>query len=244
MIQGFYTAASGLDSHQKKLDVISNNIANSGTTGYKASSVSFKDNLYSEILRPTDGEALMRGSGVRVSAVNRDYSSGTIYETEGNLDFAIQGDGYFAVSDGDKIMYTRDGCFSISTESDGSYLVNKQGLYVLDSENRRISVDRDDFNIYIDGSIGDTGAFIAVYDFANKDGLYHAGGNCFETTAVSGEAVPVESKTVKQGFLEKSNVDFGQEMINMIEAQRAYQLSSRVVKTIDEMEGNANNLRG
>lgn len=239
MIQGFYTAASGLGSYQKKLDVISNNIANVGTTGYKSSYVNFKDNLYSEMLRPTDGEVLMRGTGVSVSSVNRIYTQGDIVQTGSKLDFAIEGNGYFAVSDGDRIMYTRDGSFI----NDGQYLVNKQGLYVLDSENRRIPAVSEDLDVYVDGSIGDTGTRLAVYDFSNCDGLVHVGGNCFEATELSGEADLIQPKSIKQGFLEYSNVNLGEEVISMIEAQREYQISSRVIKTIDEMEGNANNLR-
>ena len=261
MIRSLRTAALGMAAQQLTLDVIANNLANVNTTGFKRSSVEFQDVLYETIVSGAGEGGLGQekpveiqvGHGNRAVSTFRTFSQGTITDTENPLDMAIDGDGFFQVTRPDgTYAYTRDGGFRIN--SDG-FIVTATGLR-LGSE---VSLPPDTESILIgqDGIIavilsGEAApeeiGQIELVKFVNPAGLRAVGGNLNEETVASGPptvgfAGDEGFGAVLQGFLEKSNVDVVQEMINMIVAQRAYEINSKAVKTADEMLAVANNLR-
>ncbi|HHT93795.1 MAG TPA: flagellar hook-basal body protein [Clostridiaceae bacterium] len=235
MIQSLHTAASGMKAGQKKLDNIANNISNVNTTGYKQKRVTFTDALYQTILNPVEEDQdnnLQKGHGVLLSAVVKDFTMGSLESTDRDLDFAINGEGFFAVETEEGIKYTRAGNFYTTTIDNVNYLVTANGNFVLDENLERITV--------ADGELsGDLG----VFTFVNPEGLSEEGSNLYQVTEASGEAQQVNNAKVSRGFLEHSNVDLTEQLTEMIKAQRAYQVSSRLVSISDEMEGIANNLR-
>ena len=235
MIQSLHTAASGMKAGQKKLDNIANNISNVNTTGYKQKRVTFTDALYQTILNPVEEDQdnnLQKGHGVLLSAVVKDFTMGSLESTDRDLDFAINGEGFFAVQTPDGIRYTRAGNCYTQTLDGVNYLVTANGNFVLDGNLERITVQD-----------GELSSELGVFTFVNPEGLSEEGNNLYSTTAVSGDAQFIENAQVSRGFLENSNVDLTEQFTEMIKAQRAYQVSSRLVSISDEMEGIANNLR-
>jgi len=241
MIRALYSSASAMVAQQQNLDIISNNIANINTVAYKKTRTAFQDALYSAIdarraLQPVN---LQIGNGVRVSATRRHFRQGNLQQTGRRLDFAIEGEGFFVLLRPDgALCYTRDGSFQVSAEQVGQRvigrLVTPQGEYVLDVNGQPMEIH--------DGQEVSVESFNIV-TFANPEGLEAIGHNRFVATEASGPAYNVFQPTVRQGFLELSNVDLAEEMTELILAQRAYQLSSRVLQSADEMERLANNLR-
>ncbi|MGI6707478.1 MAG: flagellar basal-body rod protein FlgF [Clostridia bacterium] len=253
MIQGFYTAGSGLMAQQTHLDTIAHNLANLNTTGYKGLSPRFGELLYTTLEKPGGGDQnvnLQNGTGVRVNAMARSFQQGPLEETHRSLDIAIEGDGFFTVLDryNDEVQYTRDGSFQLSVEEDGVFLVTSRGDYVLDMDGNPIVLEeRADFTVDSSGAIfvddEDTGLSLGLVRFENPHGLEALGENRYRWTEACGAIMPTDTGSVKQGFLERSNVDLIREMTRMIQAQRNYQLSARALRTADEMEAMANNLR-
>lgn len=251
MIQSIYTAATGLDGQQTRLDAIASNLANVNTTGYRSQEVTFQDAMYSAMKNPAGaGGSLQEGCGVLVGATARDNAPGKLTETEQPLDFAIDGDGYFCLENGSgEKLYTRNGAFSVSHEGGGNYLVSAQGYYVLDSAGARIQLPKEteEPRVSADGSFldasGAAGQRLGVYTFSNEEGLEAAGNSAFRETGVSGAAHPAGGYEVRQRTLESSNVDLAREMTLMIRSQRALSLASRALQTADEMEGLANRIR-
>lgn len=243
----FYTGVSGMIAFQKDMDTTAHNIANSKTAGYKAGRSSFSDLMYTEITNRKDVPDL-QGHGVKNQAVDLILSQAGLNRTDQPLDFAIVGDGFFAVDrGGDEPEYTRNGAFSVSAEGRKGYLVTSDGGYVLDARGRRITLSQ------LEGSAGydisEVANSLGIYTFPNAHGLARADGSSFTATATSGEAKALNRTTNAGGYdlisgaLEFSSVELGDEMINMIEAQRAFQMNSKIVKTADEIEEMINNLR-
>jgi len=262
MIRAFHAAASGMRAQQKSIDLISNNIANVNTNGFKASRAAFKDLIYSdmEIRRIGELPNLQVGNGVRVGATMRFLIQGTPVQTGRTLDASITGDGFFAVAGEDgTLRYTRDGGFNLSVVDTEAGRVNRlvttDGLFVLNSDGSPVEfasgIDISTIRIALDGTItasnvdGEavSAGRLSVVGFVNPSGLAAEGDNLFVETPASGEGVAVEEPEVRQGFIEASNVDLADEMTRLIMAQRAYQLSARVLQTADDMESMANNLR-
>ncbi|NCB30740.1 MAG: flagellar hook-basal body protein [Clostridia bacterium] len=254
MIQSTYTARSGLIAQQQRMDIIANNMANLSTTGYKSVRADFKDALYQTMVRPVqpqNGLNLERGHGVLLGATMRDYAQGTPQQTASALDLMLDGDGFFAVQDSDgETVYTRDGSFSLSIEDTSTFLVTTDGRYVLDKDGKPIDIKStvtDNLAIKGDGTIWDTSngfqiGQLGIHTFINRQGLEAVSGNCFQATDASGEAI-ASTATVRQGYLESSNVDLAGEMVNMIRAQRAFSLTARALTTADEMDSEANQIR-
>jgi len=241
MIRALYSSASAMAAQQQNLDIISNNIANINTVAYKKTRPAFQDALYSAIdaRRVREPVNLQMGNGVKVAATQRNFSRGNLQETGRPLDFAIDGEGFFVLLRPDgTLCYTRDGSFQISAEQVGgvvvSRLVTPRGEYVLD-------VNGQPMEVYNGQEVPLENFNIAV--FANPEGLEAIGHNRFVATEASGQADYGYRVTIRQGFLELSNVDLAEEMTQLILAQRAYQLSSRVLQSADDMERLANNLR-
>ena len=254
MMQAFYNAASGLRCQQRNLDVISNNIANINTVGFKKDRVNFKDALYVAMTNPEEPESevnLMQGNGVVVGSLSKVFTEGNYIETGSVLDVAICSKvGFFAVmGENGEEYYTRDGNFKISIEDGNAYLVTSTGEYVLGRDNNRIQIEGDIDKLQIDefgnlyNEYHELFATLRVVHFTNPEGLQPMGNNLYGMTEETGEPLEVENPNIRHKFLEQSNVDLTEEMTNMIKAQRAYQISSRALTTADEMERMANNLR-
>ena len=244
MNMSFYTAAVGASQQQKRLNIVANNIANVNTYGYKAEKPSFAALMYGNVTG-IDEEQLPRGAGARMISANTDYSAmGPIADTGRSLDYAIMGRGFFALIDpasGD-ISYTRDGSFTMSgyqrPDKDGSLeqvfmLSDGEGRFVLDQSGAPIEVaDPKDSQP------------VAVYDFANTDGMNPIGSNRYLPVEKNGVPILVENAVVLQGSLEGSSTDLANEMTKVIEVQRSFSYALRMVQTSDEVTTTINGLRG
>ena len=234
----FYTAAVGAHAQQGRLNIISNNLANINNDGYKAQSAGFVDNLYEKYYKAATRDS-ETGSGARVEKTDILYEQGGMAPTGGEYDFAISGEGFFAVYDNGtgNIYYTRDGNFSLSNYvNDGEmfFLVNDQGYIVLDRAFGLISVDPHDENQKLD---------IGVFDFNSKEGMLLKGNNLYEPVEKQGPPFLNENALIRRGAVEMANVDLAYEMSRVIETQRAYQMSLKMIQTSDEVEQTINNLR-
>ena len=163
--------------------------------------------------------------------------------SDGKYDLAINGDGWFAVSTPNGNQYTRDGSFTVSVSGDTAYLVNSSGNYVLNSKGEKISTPIESGSSIDAASLTDN---VGVFSFANPEALTPASNNCYEANSLTGTATAQDdSKSkIKSGYLEMSGVSMSDEMTNLITAQRAYQLSARVVQSADEIAQTVNGLRG
>lgn len=259
MMRALYTAATGMNAQQLNMDVIANNLANVNTAGFKHSRADFQDLLYQE-MRPA-GTTVAQGAqsptglevglGVKPGATETMFQQGTFQETGNKLDVAIEGEGFYKVLLPDGTPgYTRDGSFK--RDSQGK-MVNSDGFAV--QPEITIPADASDVSIGKDGTVSvirtkgsEEIGKISLTRFANPAGLEHLGGNNFKATDASGTATDGIAGqegfgTLAQGTLEMSNVQIVQEMVNMITAQRAYEVNSKAIKTADEMLSTANQLR-
>jgi flagellar basal-body rod protein FlgG len=259
MIRALYSAAAGMESQQMNLDVISNNLANVNTGGFKKSKIEFQDLLYQNF-RPPGAEqgngtqlptGLQVGHGSRPVATARIFTEGELSSTGERLDIAIQGDGFIEVQlpDGTR-AYTRDG--SLKTASDGR-ITTSEGLAVqsgwqpIPSGTTSVSISPNG-EVTTKGANGTQNFRVQLTRFANPGGLESIGRNLYRETAASGTPEtgnPDENGygSLQQGFLEMSNVKVVEEMVNMIVAQRAYEVNSKAVQAADEMMQQSNNLR-
>lgn len=253
MIQSLYTAATGVMAQQKRIDTIAHNVANVNTYGYKSMRVDFKDNVYQTLLRPVQPQEdldLQRGVGLQIAGTPRNFTNGSLLSTGNALDFAISGDGFFAVQGPNgEIRYTRNGALTTATDGDHVYLSTGNGEFILDEDGQRIEMqgNREDLTISEEGVIafGEqiTDIVVGIYAFDNRQGLSSVGDNSLLPTIISGAAQRTRSSTITQGVLEGSNVDIALEMTRLVRAQRAFSLASRAMTTSDEMEATANNMR-
>lgn len=270
MIRSLWTAASGMKAQQTNVDTISNNLANINTTGFKKESAQFKSLLYQTLQDKTttatgDPKPISAqvGLGVRNSAILSRFTQGALNHTEGQFDLAIQGNGFFRVElpDG-SVGYTRNGTFTPAKAENGYILSTSEGYPVLDVDgnavvlNSNYDINKVSINEYGEICYPDatnnamsTGIRIGLAQFNNPAGLQKTSGSVFVETAASGEAmleVDLGSEftsTIKQGYLEASNVQAVDEMVNLIVAQRAYEMNSKIITASDEMLQQANNLR-
>lgn len=269
MMRSLWTAASGMNAQQLNVDTISNNISNVNTTGYKKERLEFKSLLYQTMERATLDKSytgkpvnLQVGLGVRPIATSRVFSQGNLERTDNKTDVAIQGQGFFMIKTGEEeVSYSRDGNFKISVGADGqNNLVTSEGYFVLNTDGEPVSIPStvavEDIAIGPDGAISymkngeqqDLGIKIGLVQFPNPQGLEAVGGNLYRKTSASGEPIleadgEVVKSTIAQGFREMGNVNIADEMVNLIVAQRAYELNSKAITTSDEMLQQANNLK-
>ncbi|MGD8724468.1 MAG: flagellar basal-body rod protein FlgG [Desulfobacterales bacterium] len=261
MIRSLWTSATGMQAQELNIDVISNNLANVNTSGFKKSRAEFQELLY-ESMRPAGAASsadttvptgIQMGHGTRPSAVQKMFSQGDFQNTQNELDWAIEGDGFFQIElpNGDT-GYSRSGEFKL--DADGR-IVNPDGFPLIPE----ITVPTDTISISVglDGTVsvvqaGDATPVeignIQLARFVNPAGLRSLGKNLYSPTNASGDEItgtPGEEGlgTMAQGFLEMSNVSVVDEMVNMITAQRAYETNSKVITTADEMLQMANNLK-
>ncbi len=252
-MRALLTAATGMEAQQFRIDTVANNIANVGTTGFKKSRAEFQDLFYETLRAPGASTAtgttiptgIQVGHGVRLGAISRVFTEGNRTSTGQELDLAIEGQGFFQVQRPDgETVYTRDGTFKRS--ADGTVVTN-QGLPLIPA----IQVPENTIQITIlqDGTVSALTAFdqdptqlgqIQLVRFANPAGLRALGQNLFLPTEGSGapETGTPDSDgfgAIAQAFLESSNVNIAEELVNMILAQRAFEVNSRVIQAGDEM---------
>lgn len=241
MISAFYNARSGAIAQEEAMRVISNNLANVSTTAFKEERMGFCDLLYTNLNRPENENDPMRaGNGVRSQQVAVNFNPSGVQNTGMPFDFAILDRGFFAVQNavtGD-ITYTRDGSFRIMLSDEGDYLTNAQGDFVLDADGEPIMLDEE---MMKSPTLEDLN--LGVYDFINPYGLMKIGDNQYIETAQSGAAEVMENPQLKQSYLENSGVEVATEMARVIETQRAFQYSARIVQLADELDQTINNLR-
>lgn len=233
MIKAFYNAAAGANSNQTYLDIISNNLANIQTEGYKSLKPEFSDLLYTNLSQAGE-ENLMVGTGSKIDKTDTNFSFGTLIQTDKLTDFAITGDGFFGIQKDDEIYYTRTGNFTIGNIDGENYLMLDSG-YVLDNNEEPIIINEED---------GLNNINIGVYKFRNNFDLERVGGNLFRISNENAEYELQEVPEVKRGFIEGSNVDLAQEMVKMIQSQRAFQFNSKIIQVADEIEQTINSLKG
>ena len=256
MYEAVFIAATGLRHQQARMDTIANNIANVNSAAYKTVRLDFKDALYTAGVVPAKPRTpepegnQQKGHGVMVTAITKDYRPGSLQTTDNPLDFAIQGEGFFEIGDLDgSIVYTRNGSFHLD---DAGYIVTGDGAWVHDVRGERIRVPegtdriiaRMDGRLSFEDDFEETAsATLGVYKFRNLMGLTSAGNGNYAESVASGEKAPAAEAKIRQGALEMSNVSLAEEMTRIIRTQRAFQLASRALKTADDMEGIANNMK-
>jgi flagellar basal-body rod protein FlgG len=261
-----------MTSQMLQIDNISNNLANVNTTGFKRERIEFKTLVY-ETMRRADLDPvnmtgrpvnLQVGHGVRPLAVSRSFMQGPLQRTENHTDVAIEGEGWFVVRrDFDDYFFTRDGTFKLMPMEDGTLiLATSEGYPVMTVDMEEIAIPMDiaarDIILYDNGvffyldGMGEmihSGYQMAIVQFSNPQGLEAIGSNLFAETVASGPALfEAEGETARlsrviQGYLEMSNVQIAEEMVNLIVAQRAFDLNSKAITTSDEMLQTANNLK-
>lgn len=253
MINSLQIAKTGMQAMQTQMDVISHNLANVSTSGFKRGSAQFEDLIYQN-LRQVGGNTseqtelptgLQIGLGVRTVATARTYTQGNLTESSNNLDVAINGNGFFQVEMPDgTTAYTRDGSFKLDAQGQ---LVNNSGYRVLGgvtipAGTQSVSIGKDGVvSVLVSGnSAPQQAGTIELANFINPAGLDPKGQNLFAETVASGNpttgAGGVEGMgTVMQGYLESSNVNVVQELVNMIQTQRAYEMNSKSIQTSDQM---------
>lgn len=270
MMRSLWTAASGMIAQQTNLDTISNNLSNINTTGYKKEQTEFKSLLYQTIQeQSTDSQGNPKpvtaqvGLGVRNSSITSRFTQGPMQETGNDFDFAIQGSGFFSVrlEDG-RTAYTRNGSFTMGIGNNGNVLSTSDGNPVLDTNGQPIEIDNafstDKITIDANGNLcypdgknnpQPMGIRLGIVQFNNPSGLEKMSSSLLLESAASGEAKMEANgetfsvSTIKSGYLEGSNVQAVDEMVNMIVAQRAYEMNSKAITASDEMLQQANNLR-
>lgn len=248
----FYSGVSGLAAYQEALNVTANNVANVNTDGYKPAVSAFKDLVYNRMDTNGEKEHIL-GHGVRTTGADLLFTQGNLRQTDIPLDYALVGNGLFAVEQNGEVYYTRNGAFTLSIENNSNYLVTADGSYVLDADGRRIAIPyeeganpKENPAASIDYSA--LNEMIGIYSVSNPYGLLPADGTRFMTTLISGEAVALEgnardSVDLLSGTLESSKVDLADEMVSVMKYQRSYQFSAKLVQTADEIEEIVNNLR-
>ncbi len=261
MIKALNTAATGLEAQQENMEVISNNLANVGTNGFKKSRAEFEDLMYQTVKEPGQASGMnsvsptgvQTGLGVKTAAIQKDFSYGNAIVTKQPFDLQIEGAGFFQVQTPDgQVAFTRDGAFKRDTSG---RVIDKNGS-VLQPE---ITVPADSIGVDISSS-GEvkiirsndeppqTIGQIDIVNFVNPAGLKNVGKNLYVQTSASGQAITARpglqgTGYLSQGQLEGSNVNLAEEMVNMITAQRFYETNSKAVQAADQMLQTVNNLR-
>lgn len=261
MIRSLFTAGTGMEAQRLNIDVIANNLANVNTNGYKRSRADFQDLIYQEIRSPGSPSAegtqvpsgIQVGLGVRPVAVQKIFQQGDFAYTGNNLDLVIEGDGFFNVTTpGGETAYTRAGAFKLDSEgrivtSDGYPM---EPAIAIPANTTNIAIGSDGkVTVIQSGSTAPTEVGqIQISRFTNPAGLKAGGKNLFRPSDSSGEAITGSPGsegmgTIGQGFIEMSNVNVVEEMVNMIVSQRAYEINAKAVQASDEMLQVINNMR-
>jgi len=251
MIRSLWISKTGLEAQQTQMDVISNNLANVSTTGFKRSRAVFEDLLYQTLRQPGAQSSqqtqipsgLQIGTGVRPIAAERIHTQGNLQQTSNNLDVAIQGSGFFQVlmPDG-TTAYTRDG--SLQTDNQGQLVTSSgypvQPAITIPANSTSLTIGRDGTVSAVVAGVSTQIGSLQLATFINPTGLQSQGENLYVETASSGTAstnVPGTNGAgvLNQGYVETSNVNVVEELVNMIQTQRAYELNSKAITASDQM---------
>ena len=253
MINSLWISKTGMEAQQMQLDVISNNLANVSTTGFKRSNAVFEDLIYQNLRQvgansteqSTLPTGLQVGLGVRTVATSRSFAQGSLQQSGNKLDVAINGNGFFQVtlSDGTS-AYTRDGSFQLNSTGQlvtaSGHVVN--GPVTIPANAQSVTIGADGgVSVLLPGATTPTSVgTLQLTNFINPAGLEPKGQNLFTETASSGTATTGTAGAnglgaLQQGFLETSNVNVVQELVTMIQTQRAYEMNSKAVQTSDQM---------
>lgn len=270
MMRSLWTAASGMIAQQTNVDTIANNLANVNTTGYKKEQTEFKSLLYQTIQSKTtsgNGETKPVGAqvglGVRTAAITSIFTQGAFFETGKETDIALDGKGFFAVQGLDgETYYTRSGALNWAVGETGMMLCNSDGLPILDENGQSIVISEpyETTNVAINNNgelcypdarnnMQPMGIRIGMVQFDNPAGLTKKSNGLFAESPASGEAMwenendQLSRTQMRTKYLEGSNVQVVDEMVNLIVAQRAYEMNSKAITASDEMLGQANQLR-
>ena len=271
MLRSLWTGASGMIAQQVSLDNIANNLANVNTSGFKKQSTEFSTLLYQKLQRKqTDNNGDPKptiaqvGLGVRVAGLTSRFVQGAMLETGNAYDFAVEGNGFFRIRMPDgTTSYTRNGSFKLSISTEGVALATSEGYNVLDSTGEPIifnpeeidlnRLQTDDYGNFMypdeNGSIQYMGIQIGLAQFNNPEGLNKISGTYYKETPnsggprIEGEDSAIVISKIHSNYLEGSNVQTADEIVNMIVTQRAYEMNSKVITASDEMLQQANNLR-
>lgn len=270
MVNSLYNAASGMNAQQINMDIISNNFANVNTTAFKKEVPGFKTLLYQTLQEKSTtatGEAkpigVQVGLGVKNAWVNTLFTQGSMQETGISTNFGIDGKGFFMAQQADgTIAYTRDGSLNWAIGNQGITLATAEGDPILNTKGQPIVVentyDTSKINVDESGNLSYTDANgkiisldqqIGLVQFSNPAGLEKISNNLYQESAASGVArlevgdAGLKKSKLRQNYLEGSNVDVASEIVNLIVAQRAYEMNSKVISASDEMLQQANNLR-
>ena len=261
MLRSLMIAATGMEAQKLNMDVISNNLANVNTTGFKRSRADFQDLLYEDVSAPGTSTSdktqaptgIQIGLGVKPAAVQKIFQQGDFAQTGNPLDLVIQGDGLFQVDMPDgSVAYSRAGAFKL--DNDGR-IVNSDGYPI--EPNITIPTNTQQINIGADGTVtvvqaGSTTPVnvgqIQLAKFTNESGLQAQGNGLFTATGSSGDPILANPSVdgmgnIQQGYLEQSNVNIVEEMVNMIASERAYEINSKAVQASDQMLMDTNNMR-
>lgn len=235
MNQSFYAAAVAASQQQQSLNVVSNNIANINTIGFKSEQAQFSELLYRTYAGAEDD--VFRGSGSRIIQTTTDFQNGALIARSGGQNYAINGDGFFAVQDPstNEISYTRAGSFHWGNTEDNInqfYLCDAEGNYVLNQNQQPILMGEDAEAQYP----------VGVFDFINTDDMQHVGQNRLVPVAKNGNVL-AGTGSVVFGAVEGSNADLATQFTKIIEAQRSYSYALKMVQTQDEIESTINSLR-
>jgi flagellar basal-body rod protein FlgG len=253
MINSLWISKTGMEAQQMQLDVISNNLANVSTNGFKKAHAVFEDLMYQNLRQVGSTTAeqstlptgLQVGLGVRTVATSRSFTQGSMQQTNNNLDVAIQGNGFFQVTMPDGTTgYTRDGSFQLDNQG---RVVNSNGLLVQGGVT--VPANATNIAVAVDGTVtasipGTTApqtiGTITLASFVNPAGLEPKGQNVYAESAASGQPNAGTAGTnglgnLMQGFVETSNVNVVQELVSMIQTQRAYEMNSKAIQTSDQM---------
>lgn len=232
MNASFYTAARGAMTQQEKMNIISNNLANTNTVGFKSKSAAFSDLMHCAM---HDIEDTTHGTGIKIERTNTNFTeSGITAAGEGGYNYAIEGDGFFILQDQvtGELSYTRAGNFSVSIKGEETYLINDNRKYVLDENRNPIQLVN-----------GELTARPAVFRFINTNDMQSAGFSEFTPVEKNGEPELAEDVRVVENYLEMSNVDLAKELSDMIITSRAYSYALKMVQTSDEVQQTINSLR-
>ncbi len=258
MIRSLFSARTGMLGQELQLDTISNNLANVNTSGFKRSRTQFED-LFYQTIRQVGAETseggqiptgIQVGMGVRPTAVQKIFTQGDFVQTSNELDWAIEGNGFFKIVRQGEDFFTRAGTFKL--DGDG-FVVTPNGdrlqpEFAVPTETASISIDAGGLLVALDANQNTLASVqITLHKFINPGGLSSQGSNLFQSTEASGE--PEEANpgteglgTIAQGFLENSNVDVTEELVNLIITQRAFEVNSKAIQTADQLLEIANSL--
>ncbi|MTI69462.1 MAG: flagellar hook-basal body complex protein [Firmicutes bacterium] len=256
MFKALNVSKSGLKAFQRKMDIVSNNISNVQTTGYKKAEVKFEDLVYDSLddngtpfSENISEDGILSGVGVKTKNMDRDYTQGILEKSYKGSHLAIKGEGFFGVTEKNsgKILLTRDGSFSVNTE--GNLVDTNGNLVYVENQREKLNDNikiKENGEIYslVDGEKELVGE-IPLFKVTDSDSLINENGNYFSVNdfSINESKITNNKSAIKQGYLEKSNVDIAKEMTDMLITQRAYQINTRSIRSADEMWNMINNIK-